>query len=62
VAQYIHRFRELQLALGPYAPDEAASLHRFLKGLAGTVRMYTTMAMPKTLQEAFTLAERCDAT
>ena len=43
VPKYTQRFRELLLELGPHAPDEAAALHRFIRGLHGEIRLYTSM-------------------
>lgn len=43
VTKYIQRFRELHLELGPHAPDEETALHRFLKGLHGEIKLYTSL-------------------
>jgi hypothetical protein len=48
--------------MGPYAPDEASALYKYLKGLNGNIKMYVSMQQPQTLHQAFQLAERCEST
>lgn len=61
VSKYANKFRELQLELGPHAHDEGTAIHKFLNGLHGPIRLYTSLQDPQSLEDAFRIAETCES-